>query len=98
MNDLFGLERIARQLVAGRAAAADVPDRAARLVELGVVRHLEVGAERGGRIELAERARRARDGQVDDLDELAAVDPQLRAVRIHEVGDVALAAAAPVQA
>ena len=82
---------------AGCAPSPDVPYRAGA-VELGVVRHLECGTQRSGRLELAERPRRTRDGQVDDLDEAAAVDPQLRAVGLDEVRDVTRAAAAAGQA
>ena len=45
-------------------------------------------ALRRGRLELPERSRSVRDRQVDHLDEVAAVDPDLRAIGLGEVRDV----------
>ena len=63
-------------LYAGRATASDRP-QGAGAVELGVVADLERVALRRGRFELPERPRGAGNGEVDHLDEIAAVDPRL---------------------
>jgi hypothetical protein len=74
-------------------ATADRPEGAGA-VALGVVRYDErgglgrIGSGRRSRGERAERLRRGRVLQIDDLDVVATIDPRERAVRGHEVGDV----------